>query len=134
MRRTLLAIALCAMQLTVCSAQKQFTLEDLNFGGTNYRQMSPKTLRLWWDGNILVTDEDKQHPVSYPKVFSRDNNIYVQMSAESEPIQVTKDGNRQLVYGDAVHRNEFGINGGIFWSPNRNKLACILPYGSVHGN
>ena len=33
---------------------KQFTLEDLNFGGKNYRNMTPKRLRLWWDGNKIV--------------------------------------------------------------------------------
>ena len=36
------------------AGKKQFTLEDLNFGGKRYREMSPKTLRLWWKGNTLV--------------------------------------------------------------------------------
>lgn len=31
-----------------------------------------------------------------------------------------------LVFGQSVHRNEFGINGGIFWSPNKNKLAFYM--------
>ena len=29
----------------------------------------------------------------------------------------------QITYGESVSRNEFGINGGIFWSPNQKKLA-----------
>ncbi|MDR1725950.1 MAG: DPP IV N-terminal domain-containing protein [Bacteroidales bacterium] len=39
--------------------------------------------------------------------------------------QVTKDGNKKggIVYGQAVHRNEFGINKGFFFSDKGNKLA-----------
>lgn len=102
---------------------KQFTLEDLNFGGKNYKAMSPKSLRLWWNGNKLVNADTLKKPEVYPQVFSRDNNIYVKMSADAEEVQVTKDGTRQLVYGDAVHRNEFGIDGGIFMSPDKKKYA-----------
>ena len=28
-----------------------------------------------------------------------------------------------IVLGESVHRNEFGINGGLFWSPKNSKLA-----------
>ena len=28
-----------------------------------------------------------------------------------------------IVLGESVHRNEFGINGGLFWSPKANRLA-----------
>jgi dipeptidyl-peptidase-4 len=31
--------------------------------------------------------------------------------------------NDQITYGESVSRNEFGINGGLFWSPNQKKLA-----------
>lgn len=102
---------------------KQFTLEDLNFGGKNYRQMTPKRLKLWWDGNTLVTDENRERPEVYPQVSSREHNIYVQTSPDSEAVQVTKSGNRQVVYGEAVHRNEFGIMEGIFLSPDKSRYA-----------
>ena len=39
-------------------AQKQFTLEDLNFGGKNYRQMSPQNRTLYWWGDKLVHATD----------------------------------------------------------------------------
>ena len=107
----------------VSSQQKQFTLEDLNFGGKNYRQMSPKSLRLWWNGNTLVNSDTLGKPKGYPQVFSREHNIYVQTSVGSEPQRVTDDGNRQRVYGEAVHRNEFGINSGIFFSPDKSRFA-----------
>lgn len=107
----------------VSAQQKQFTLEDLNFGGKNYRQMSPKSLRLWWNGNTLVNSDTLRKPKGYPQVFSREHNIYVQTSVGSEPQRVTDDGNRQRVYGEAVHRNEFGINSGIFLSPDKSRFA-----------
>ncbi len=39
---------------------------------------------------------------------------------DSEAVAVGGNG---IVYGQSVHRNEFGINGGTFWSPNGNLLA-----------
>lgn len=32
-------------------------------------------------------------------------------------------GQSEVVWGQSVHRNEFGIDGGIFWSPKGHKLA-----------
>lgn len=37
--------------------------------------------------------------------------------------RVSTDGSRELVYGQSVHRNEFGIMKGTFWSPKGDKLA-----------
>ena len=116
-------MAMAVATMGVSAQQKQFTLEDLNFGGKNYRQMSPKSLRLWWNGNTLVNSDTLGKPKGYPQVFSREHNIYVQTSVGSEPQRVTDDGNRQRVYGEAVHRNEFGINSGIFLSPDKSRFA-----------
>ncbi|MBQ9561206.1 MAG: DPP IV N-terminal domain-containing protein [Prevotella sp.] len=103
--------------------RRQFTLEDLNFGGKNYEAMSPQTLKLWWDGNTLVKADEKPAPTKYPKVFTKEHNIYIQVSEEAEEKQVTTDGTREIVYGESVHRNEFGITEGIFMSPDRKKFA-----------
>ena len=37
--------------------------------------------------------------------------------------KLTTDGSRNIVYGQSVHRDEFGIDGGLFWSPDGKKLA-----------
>ena len=37
--------------------------------------------------------------------------------------QLTTDGSRNIVYGQSVHRDEFGIEGGLFWSPGKKLLA-----------
>ena len=86
-------------------AQKRLTLEDLNSGGTNYATMSPVKKHYKWVGNELVESDGKPEKAKYPKVTSRDHNIYVQFADGEEEVQLTHDGNRELVYGGAVHRN-----------------------------
>ena len=51
---------------------------------------------------------------------SRDRSVYINNGTE---ICVAKSESDQIVYGESVSRNEFGINGGLFWSPEGNKLA-----------
>ena len=38
-------------------AQKEFTLEDLNFGGKNYHNMVPENRYLTWWGDELVRND-----------------------------------------------------------------------------
>ena len=103
-------------------AQKRLTLEELNFGGVNYASMSPVRKHYKWKGNELIESEEKDAE-KYPQVVSRDHNIYVKLSADSEEKQITFDGSREIVYGESVHRNEWGIETGIFMSPDRSKVA-----------
>jgi dipeptidyl-peptidase-4 len=48
-------------------------------------------------------------------------NLYVENNHKST--QITFDGSKDIVYGKSVHREEFGIEKGQFWSPNNNLLA-----------
>ncbi len=50
------------------------------------------------------------------------NNLYVH-SGFYGTRQVTKDGSKNLVYAQSVHRDEFGISKGTFWSNNGKLLA-----------
>ena len=183
------------------NAQMEFTLEDLNFGGTNYRNMVPENRHTTWWGDELVrleanycaivdkksgkekrfleltdiqkltqSDEHNQmrhlfnaefpypgktivklvngnelmlvdwkskqllakydrskvqaeewNATSRAFAFVRDNNLYVAKDGNEE--QLTTDGSREIVYGQSVHRDEFGIRGGLFWSPDGKRLA-----------
>jgi dipeptidyl-peptidase-4 len=49
------------------------------------------------------------------------NNLFIALSEEL--IQVTNDAEPGIVNGQIVHRNEFGINKGTFWSPSGKYLA-----------
>jgi len=184
------------------SAQKQFTLEDLNYGGNNFHNMVPKNrYTAWWGDQLVRTDAEfcalidkntgketrlfslddvnqwvetagniKVHSFYYatfpypnqPLVllnasktrmlvnwktkqlvwkqdtkdessadwnaqsravaFVKGDNLYV-CNAQGTHKQLTKDGSRDIVYGQSVHRDEFGIYKGTFWSNDGQQLA-----------
>lgn len=54
--------------------------------------------------------------------FLRDNNLWVRY-ADGRDVQLSTDGSREIVYGQSVHRDEFGIHKGTFWSKDGQKLA-----------
>ena len=141
------------MLATQAMAQKLFTLEELNFGGKNYRVSVPQRWNYsWQEGKLILKDGDKtvqvdpatgkttdyQEPekpnrpnprgllewckASNAAAFLRDNNLWVRY-ADGHDVQLSEDGSREIVYGQRVHRDEFGISKGTFWSNNGKKLA-----------
>ena len=48
-------------------------------------------------------------------------NLFVSNGAIAK--QITKDGSADIVYASSVHRDEFGITKGTFWSNNGKQLA-----------
>lgn len=59
---------------------------------------------------------------SRSEAYVKDWNLFV-TTADGKRHQVTTDGTRELQYGMSVHRDEFGISKGTFWSPKGNLLA-----------
>jgi len=53
--------------------------------------------------------------------YTVDNNLFYVIDGTVK--QITFDENRGIVNGQTVHRNEFGISKGIFWSPTDTKIA-----------
>ena len=51
-----------------------------------------------------------------------DHNLYV-VTANGERRTLSTDGSLDLTFGESVHRDEFGIEKGTFWSPSGEKLA-----------
>lgn len=49
------------------------------------------------------------------------NNLYISKNGKS--VAVTNDSNENIISGQAVHRNEFGIDTGIFPAPNSEAVA-----------
>ena len=83
------------------------------------------------EGETLDLDADKrkQHEgeLEYCKAsgavaFLKDNNLWV-ATADGTEHKLSSDGSREIVYGQSVHRDEFGIRKGTFWSPDGQQLA-----------
>ena len=51
------------------------------------------------------------------RVEKKEGNLYV------DGTLVERGDGYNVVLGESVHRNEFGINGGLFWSPKQSRLA-----------
>ena len=62
------------------------------------------------------------NPASGNEAYVLKNNLYV-ITAAGKVHQLSHDGSTDLVYGQSVHRDEFGIRKGTFWSPQGNRLA-----------
>ncbi|NIV04118.1 MAG: hypothetical protein GWN59_05815, partial [Calditrichae bacterium] len=54
--------------------------------------------------------------------FTRENNLYI-LKNDSQEIAITEEKNSDIVSGQEVHRREFGISEGTFWSPQNHYLA-----------
>ena len=153
--KTLITMAAVLIASVGAQAQKLFSLEDLNFGGKNYKQMTPERIDARWYGNDLILKENDsyfrynlangtkvaaeapaQNSEKAPEGFRvlewndagkawallKDDNLYVQ-AVGGEMRQLSTDGSREIVYGQSVHRNEFGIYKGTFFSPDGKQLA-----------
>ena len=198
----LVGLVFLASPMPMTAQDKLFTLEDLNFGGTNYSNMQPKNMWLtWWGDQLIQTDVEECYSIDiktgektrlftleeinqwagsddvkyvrhlmnasfpYPdkplvQVGNRkavilvdfkqkkiiwqdsiagqtandwnavskatayvDNHQLFVVDADEQKHQLSTDGSREIVYGQSVHRNEFGINKGTFWSPDGQRLA-----------
>lgn len=54
--------------------------------------------------------------------FTEENNLYF-LDKNNKKIAVTNETNKEIVSGQSISRNEFGIKNGIFWSPKSSYLA-----------
>ncbi len=81
-----------------------------------------KNAVVWSSKNTKGESHNDFNAPSRQEAFVRDHNLFVR-TAEGQELQVSTDGSRNLVYGQSVHRDEFGIHSGIFWSPKGSLLA-----------
>jgi len=54
--------------------------------------------------------------------FTENNNLYF-TNAKNEKVSITNNTDANIVSGQTISRSEFGISGGIFWSPKSKYLA-----------
>ena len=102
------------------------------------RDLDPKDLRCRWideehiaifrDGkwmkyNIETEQTTPHRPMrSRPFAYTKDGNLYL-LDKDSVSTALIVSDNRDITFGQSVSRNEFGINGGIFMSPDNSKVA-----------
>jgi dipeptidyl-peptidase-4 len=65
--------------------------------------------------------------------FTKQNNLFI-AAPDEQIVTVAEDANESIVYGQAVHRSEFGIYKGTFWSPEGNYLAFYRMDESMVGD
>lgn len=65
-----------------------------------------------------ITFDDHKRIAAY----TIDNNLYL-TDAYNKTHTISQEKNPAIVYGQTVHRSEFGIHNGIFFSPKGNLLA-----------
>lgn len=65
------------------------------------------------------------HNASANAAYTVENNLYVARPGTGKRLNtpVTSDGADGIVNGQSVHRQEYGIVKGTFWSPDGNRLA-----------
>lgn len=54
--------------------------------------------------------------------FTEGNNLFL-LNKNKEKVSITNNANKNIVSGQTISRSEFGISGGIFWSPKSSYLA-----------
>src|SRR5690606_10494361 len=83
--------------------------------------LSDKKSTAWFEcpENIETMEFD---PESKQMAYVVDNNLFL-VDANGKTTQITKDGTYGIVNGKTVHREEFGIYKGIFFSPKGNDVA-----------
>jgi len=98
--------------------QNQFSFYDSK--GFNIYSLSEKKIT-----NIISIDKNSENqevdPLQKHVAFTANNNLFV--ANKDKTVNVSNESDINIISGKSVHREEFGISKGTFWSPNGNKLA-----------
>ena len=86
-----------------------------------------KTKKLSWDTKKVFTTTGENFDVSSSghTAYTEGNNLLVHFvfGDGAKIYKVSEEKNENIVFGKSVHRDEFGIFKGTFWSPSGNLLA-----------
>ena len=77
------------------------------------------------DKQISINKEAENIEIDFKHAqlaYTIQNNLYV-VEENASPFQINPTAPEDVKFGHIVHRNEFGIENGSFWSPNGNYLA-----------
>lgn len=74
-----------------------------------------------WSQSLTGQEHADWNAISKAVAYVKDSQLYVKQG--NRTVQLTTDGSNDIVYGQSVHRDEFGISKGTYWSNDGNKLA-----------
>lgn len=84
-----------------------------------------KTGNSWQKTEFASIPEEAENAQLLPDnqtiIYTIKNNLFVNINGKT--LKITDDQNENIINGQSVHRNEFGIDGGIFAAPNFQKIA-----------
>ena len=103
------------------------------------RELSPMNIYATWenDGTLMMQKDGKWQAYDIAtgkssdfsgrkgrqmQAITKDGSLYLIYANGTERLIAERE-NDQITYGEYVSRNEFGIDGGIFWAPDSSKLA-----------
>ena len=103
------------------------------------RELSPMNIYATWenDGTLMMQKDGKWQAYDIAtgkssdfsgrkgrqmQAITKDGSLYLIYANGTESLIAERE-NDQITYGEYVSRNEFGIDGGIFWAPDSSKLA-----------
>lgn len=82
-----------------------------------------KTRQIEWTQTLEPGSGNNDYcAASRSEAFTKDFNLFLRTS-DDRLHQISSDGSRELLYGTSVHRDEFGIHKGTFFSPSGKLLA-----------
>ena len=103
------------------------------------RELAPENLYCMWEnekeilmhkeGQWIVFDIETRQEKPFkapkyeePKVYTKGRSLYYQ-SGNGLVLTIGGSRDENITYGQYVSRNEFGIEDGVFWSPDSLKVA-----------
>ena len=103
------------------------------------RELSPMNIYATWEneGTLMMQKDGKWQAYDIAtgkssdfsgrkgrqmQAITKDGSLYLIYANGTERLIAERE-NDQITYGEYVSRNEFGIDGGIFWAPDSSKLA-----------
>ena len=104
-------------QLSFLNSNEVYFNQGGNWYDYNLENNQLKSIAQIPDTAANVDFNKKSHYIAY----TIKNNLFI--SINNNKVQVSNNNNPGIVYGQTVHRVEFGINTGTFWSPDGKKLA-----------
>ncbi len=99
--------------------ENEFYLND----GTHYYVYNVATKT----GKLLHSIDDEVGATLFSNAtenvaYTKENNVFIH-TLDGLKLTVTSNTDKNIVSGQAIARSEFGISGGLFWSPNGQHLA-----------